>query len=149
MTEGLRAAGVDVVDVGIVPTPLTYWAEATFDVAGSVQITGSHNPPEWNGIKMTVGRASLYGDAIQKLRRRIVEGDFASGRGGLEREEILDRYVADVAGRFALERPIEVAVDCGNGTGSLVAVPTRRSTGGKMTSPAVCSSRSKSRPQTT
>jgi len=139
LTEGLRATGVDVLDVGIVPTPLTYWAEVTFGVDGSIQITGSHNPPEWNGIKMTLGRASLYGDAIQDLRRRIVEGDFASGRGGLEREEILERYVADVSARFELARPIEVAADCGNGTGSLVAVRLLEALGARIT-PLYCTS---------
>ena len=118
---GLRAAGADVVAIGMVPTPVLYWSEVIFDADAGVQITGSHNPPEWNGIKMTSGRAALYGDAIQDLHRRIREGDFETGAGGLEEVEVLDRYVSDVAGRFELARPMKVAVDCGNGSGALVA----------------------------
>jgi phosphomannomutase/phosphoglucomutase len=105
----------------MVPTPVLYWSEVIFDADAGVQITGSHNPPEWNGIKMTSGRAALYGDAIQDLHRRIHEGDFETGAGGLEEVEVLDRYVSDIAGRFELARPMKVAVDCGNGSGALVA----------------------------
>jgi phosphomannomutase/phosphoglucomutase len=121
LVTGLRAAGADVVAIGMVPTPVLYWSEVTFDADAGVQITGSHNPPEWNGIKMTSGRAALYGDAIQDLHRRIREGDFETGTGGLEEVEVLDRYIVDVAGRFELARPMKVAVDCGNGSGALVA----------------------------
>jgi phosphomannomutase/phosphoglucomutase len=122
LSAGIRAAGGDVVDVGTVPTPVLYWSEVTLGTDAAVQITGSHNPAEWNGIKMTVGRGSLYGDAIQGLYQRIVDADFSSGSGSYERVEVLDRYIADIAGRFDLARPMKVAVDCGNGTGSLVAV---------------------------
>src|SRR5690606_4418388 len=101
--------------------------------------TGSHNPPEWNGIKMTVGRAALYGDAITGLRDRIEKGDLAEGAGGYRRENALDRYVADVAGRFRLARPIRVAVDCGNGTGSVVAERLLRTLGAEVT-PLFCDS---------
>ena len=121
LIAGLRAAGADVLDIGTVPTPVLYWAECTFETDAGVQITGSHNPPEWNGIKMTCGRASLYGDAIQGLLTRIQNGDTDSGQGSLEQVEVLDRYVADIAGRFELARPMKVAVDCGNGSGALVA----------------------------
>ena len=98
LIAGIRGAGGDVLDVGTVPTPVLYWSEVTFETDAAVQITGSHNPPEWNGIKMTVERGSLYGDAILDLYRRIVEEDFASGSGVVEEVEVLDRYVADVAG---------------------------------------------------
>lgn len=139
LVAGLRAAGVDVLDVGTVPTPVLYWAEATFGTDAGVQITGSHNPPEWNGIKMTLGGGSLYGDAIQDLRRRIVEEDYAAGQGDLESAEVLGRYVSDVAGRFDLARPMKVAVDCGNGTGSLVAVELMEALGAEVT-PLFCDS---------
>ena len=122
LIAGIRSAGVDVVDVGTVPTPVLYWSEVTLGADAGVQITGSHNPPEWNGIKMTHGGSSLYGDAIQDLLRSINESDFTSGSGGYERVAVLDRYVDDIAGRFNLERPMRVAVDCGNGTGSILAV---------------------------
>ena len=78
LIRGLLSTGCHVLDVGTVPTPVLYWSEVTFQTDGAVQITGSHNPPEWNGIKMTLGRGSLYGDAIQDLLRRIKESDFES-----------------------------------------------------------------------
>ena len=139
LVAGLRSAGVDVLDVGIVPTPVLYWAEATFGTDAAVQITGSHNPPEWNGIKMTVGRASLYGDAITDLRRRILEDDLLHGDGAVEEAEVLDRYIEDVAGRFSLARPVRVAADCGNGTGALVAVRLLEALGAEVT-PLYCDS---------
>lgn len=139
LINGLRSAGVDVLGVGMVPTPVLYWSEATFATDAGVQITGSHNPPEWNGIKMSVGRASLYGDAIQDLYRRIVENDATGGAGSLEREEVLDRYVADVAGRFKLARPVRVAVDAGNGVGALVAEKLMKALGAEVT-PLFCDS---------
>lgn len=123
LIEGMRAGGIDVVDVGTVPTPLVYWAEQVLGTDGGVQITGSHNPSEWNGIKMTLQGKSLWGDAIQELREWIGSGALARGQGELRSEPILDRYVRDIAARFRLPRTVRVAVDCGNGTGALVAVP--------------------------
>ena len=122
LVRGLRAAGCDVVRLGTVPTPVTYFAEYEFAADGAVQITGSHNPPEYNGIKMTMGKGSVYGDAIRGLLRRIRAGDVAAGDGGLEVVDPLPAYVADVSARFRLARPVRAVVDCGNGTGSVVAV---------------------------
>ncbi|MDA0328761.1 MAG: phosphomannomutase/phosphoglucomutase [Gemmatimonadetes bacterium] len=139
LIKGLRAAGADVLAVGTVPTPVLYWSEVTFGTDAAVQITGSHNPPEWNGIKMTCGRAALYGDAIQGLYQRIASGDLTTGAGGLESTEVLDRYVTDVAGRFELGRPMKVAVDCGNGSGALVAVQLLEAMGVEVT-PLFCDS---------
>lgn len=121
LIAGLRSASAAVLDVGTVPTPVLYWSEVVLEAHAAVQITGSHNPPEWNGIKMTSGRAALWGDAIQDLYHRIEEGDLLSGEGSVEAVEVLERYVQDVAGRFELARPMKVAVDCGNGSGALVA----------------------------
>jgi len=139
LSTGLRAAGVDVLEVGTVPTPVLYWTEVSFATDAGVQITGSHNPPEWNGIKMSLGRNALYGEAIQDLLRRIQELDLASGSGTSERQEVLDRYVADVAGRFELARPMKVAADAGNGTGSLVTLPLLEALGCEVT-PLFCES---------
>ena len=139
LIAGIRSAGVDVLDIGTVPTPVLYWSEVTLGADAGVQITGSHNPPEWNGIKMTHGGSSLYGDAIQDLRRSIDESDFTSGSGGYERVTVLDRYVDDIAGRFSLERPMRVAVDCGNGTGSILAVRLLEAIGVEVT-PLFCES---------
>ena len=121
LVRGIRAAGVDVLDIGTVPTPMVYWAEATRRADGGVQVTGSHNPAEWNGIKMTAGGRSIYGDAIQGLRQRIEAGVRGSGHGGYQSEDVSVPYVADLASRFHLPRRVKVALDCGNGSGSLVA----------------------------
>jgi len=139
LIAGIRSAGVDVLDIGTVPTPVLYWSEVTLGADAGVQITGSHNPPEWNGIKMTHGGSSLYGDAIQDLLRSIQASNFTSGSGGYERITVLDHYVDDIAGRFNLERPMRVAVDCGNGTGSILAVRLLETIGVEVT-PLFCES---------
>jgi len=122
LIRGLNGAGADAVDIGTVPTPALYWAEKTLPTDGAIQITGSHNPPEWNGIKMTLEGRSVYGDQIQALKNAILQREFGEGAGDSERVDVLDRYVADVAGRFDLARPVKVVLDCGNGVGSLVGV---------------------------
>ena len=139
LIAGIRSAGVDVLDIGTVPTPVLYWSEVTLGADAGVQITGSHTPPEWNGIKMTHGGSSLYGDAIQDLLRSIQASNFTSGSGGYERITVLDHYVDDIAGRFNLERPMRVAVDCGNGTGSILAVRLLEAIGVEVT-PLFCES---------
>jgi phosphomannomutase/phosphoglucomutase len=139
LITGIRAAGVDVLEVGTVPTPVLYWSEATFETDAGVQITGSHNPPEWNGVKMSLRRSALYGDAIQEIRTRILKGDTDKGAGGHERVEVLDRYVSDVSERLTLTRPMRVAVDCGNGVGALVAVRLLEALGATVT-PLFCDS---------
>ena len=119
---GLTQAGVDVVDIGIVPTPLLYWSLHHLGVVGGIQITGSHNPPEYNGFKMSIGTGSLHGDAIQRLYVIGKSGKVPTGTGTVRSEDVIERYVADVARRIGrLPRAMHVVVDCGNGAGSLVA----------------------------
>ena len=139
LIRGITAAGADVLDIGTVPTPVLYWAECAYGTDAAVQVTGSHNPPEWNGIKMTCGRAALYGDAIQELYERITYENLDSGEGKTESTEVLEEYVADVAGRFTLERPMKIAVDCGNGSGALVAEKLFEAMGVEIT-PLFCES---------
>ncbi|HMA20187.1 MAG TPA: phosphomannomutase/phosphoglucomutase, partial [Gemmatimonadaceae bacterium] len=122
LVAGLLESGFDVVDIGIVPTPLAYWAQNNLNVAGGVQITGSHNPPEFNGFKLGLGTRSIYGDDIQKVYQLAVAGKFPSCNGRLRNEEIVDRYVEDVGQRIGkISRPISCVVDCGNGVGAIVA----------------------------
>jgi phosphomannomutase / phosphoglucomutase len=137
--RGIRSAGVDVVDFGIVPTPVLYYAAARDGTFGGLQITGSHNPPEYNGFKMIAGGRPVYGEAIQEMRRRIEAGRFTTGSGASRTEDILEDYVADVGGRFSVQRPLKVVVDCGNGTGSVVAVELLRRTGAEVI-PLYCES---------
>lgn len=132
LAEGIRSAGGCVIRLGTVPTPVTYWAERELGADGGAQITGSHNPAEWNGIKMTMGGRPLYGDGMRDLRRRIDEGGAARGRGSQECVDILDRYVADVARRFQGIDPVKVVVDCGNASGALTAAPVLESIGAEV-----------------
>jgi phosphomannomutase/phosphoglucomutase len=136
---GVRATGVSAIDYGTVPTPVLYYAAARDRTDGGVQITGSHNPPEYNGFKVSIRGRSVYGDAIQGLRRRIDERRFEQGSGGLEQRDMIPTYIADVGGRFRVERPFRVVVDCGNGVGSLVAVDLLRRTGADVV-PLYCES---------
>jgi phosphomannomutase / phosphoglucomutase len=137
--RGIRAAGVNVVFYGTVPTPVLYYAAAKHGTDGGLQITGSHNPPEYNGFKMIIRGRAIYGDSIQALRERIERGRFESGAGGYEERDVLAEYLDDVGGRFRAERPMRVVVDCGNGTGSVVAVDLLRRTGAEVI-PLYCES---------
>ncbi len=121
LISGVLSTGVNVQDLGTVPTPVAYWSEQRLGTSAAIQITGSHNPPEWNGIKMTLGGRPYWGDDVTSLRGRILAEDFDSGAGKRTRSSVLDDYVEDVASRFHLPRPVRVVVDCGNGAGSLVA----------------------------
>ncbi len=120
---GLTATGCDVVDLGVVPTPLTYFAAQTLDVHGLCMITGSHNPPEYNGMKIGVGKTTLYGEAIQEILRMVQRGEFATGQGKVTPHDIVTPYQAYVAENLKLgPRRLKVVVDAGNGTGG-IAVP--------------------------
>ncbi len=132
LVAGLTGAGVDVVDVGVVPTPLLYWSLHHLPVIGGIQITGSHNPPEYNGFKLSFGKESLHGHDIQHLLALIQRGAAPAGvPGGVVRHEhVIDRYVADVVARIgSLSRPMKVVYDCGNGAAALVAPQLMRALG--------------------
>ncbi|MBX3671325.1 MAG: phosphomannomutase/phosphoglucomutase, partial [Rhodocyclaceae bacterium] len=115
LADGIRAAGVDVIDIGCVPTPLTYFAAYDLGTMSCVSVTGSHNPPEYNGLKMVLGGETLYGPKIQDLRRRVEEGDFTSGSGRLSHAAVGESYVRHIAADVKLARPMKIVVDCGNG----------------------------------
>jgi phosphomannomutase / phosphoglucomutase len=122
LVEGLTTGGLDIVDIGVVPTPLLYWSLHHTGVVGGIQITGSHNPPEFNGFKVCVGTGSLHGDGIQELYSITQRGGFPRGEGTVRHQAILDAYLDDVIARTGrLRRPIRVVYDCGNGVGALVA----------------------------
>jgi phosphomannomutase/phosphoglucomutase len=122
LVAGLVESGVDVVDIGVVPTPVAYWAQHNLDVAAGIQITGSHNPPEYNGFKLGVGKASIYGADIQRIYQIASEQAFISGAGSVRSEEVIAPYVDDIVNRVGrISRPLRIVVDAGNGAGSLVA----------------------------
>jgi phosphomannomutase/phosphoglucomutase len=139
IAAGIRESGVDVVDVGTVPTPVLYYAAAKLGTDAGLQITGSHNPPEYNGFKLVLRGRALYGEDIQGLKRRIEQEDFTSGAGALRNVDIVPVYIQDVGSRFRLQRKTRIVVDCGNGTGSLVAVDLLRSIGAEVI-PLFCES---------
>jgi len=122
LMDGLNAAGADVIDLGMVPTPVAYFAAHHLGCASAAMMTGSHNPPEYNGLKMVVAGDTLAGDEIQALRRRIEVG-FPSLVGSSKRTQanILDAYVDRIAGDVKLARPFRIAIDCGNGVAGVVA----------------------------
>lgn len=121
IAEGLVSTGVDVIDVGVVPTPALYFSEYELPVDGSLMITGSHNPPDMNGFKMNLRRESVYGPEIQVIRGIIEKGDFEAGQGRRSTASVLGSYTDAIRSRIRIERPLRVVVDCGNGCASLVA----------------------------
>lgn len=121
LSRGLISSGIDVVDIGVCPTPLQYFSLFHLSLDGGVMITGSHNPPEFNGMKLSVGSETLYGDKIQEIRTTIERGDVVKGSGSFERYEIIPDYIDYIKGRFQRLEGIKVVVDAGNGTGGIVA----------------------------
>ncbi|MGD9951549.1 MAG: phosphomannomutase/phosphoglucomutase [Burkholderiales bacterium] len=121
LCEGLQASGANVVDIGMVPTPVTYFAAHHLGCGSCVSVTGSHNPPEYNGLKMVVDGHTLSGDEIQALRARIERGEFREGKGGRRQAEILDDYVKRIAGDVRVARRMRIAIDCGNGVAGIAA----------------------------
>jgi phosphomannomutase / phosphoglucomutase len=122
LIEGLTKSGANVIDIGVVPTPLLYWSLHHLDVIGGIQITGSHNPPEYNGFKLCVGHDSLHGTGIEALHQIIQKGNYVSGAGSVRSERVTDRYVDDVVARTGpLKNRLKVVIDCGNGVGAVVA----------------------------
>ncbi|AUN94691.1 phosphomannomutase/phosphoglucomutase [Pseudazoarcus pumilus] len=121
LADGIRASGIDVIDIGAVPTPLAYFAAHHLRTTSCVSVTGSHNPPEYNGLKLVLGGETLHGAQIADLRRRIVEGDLAHGAGQLTRVDVVDAYVERIVSDVKLARPMKIVVDCGNGIAGAVA----------------------------
>ncbi len=130
LVDGLTSAGVSVVDIGVVPTPVLYWSLHHLKVIGGIQITGSHNPPEYNGFKLCFGTESLHGQDLQHLLALIRANAAPAGQGAVRHEALIDRYVADVVQRTGpLARPMKIVYDCGNGAGALVAPQLMRALG--------------------
>jgi phosphomannomutase/phosphoglucomutase len=123
LITGLTATGCRVVDIGMCPTPVSYFAVRHLNTQGCVMVTASHNPPEYNGFKICSGVDSVYGEEIQKIRQMVETRDFQKGQGSIERFEILQPYIAFVQDNIHLDHPLRIGVDAGNGTGGMTAVP--------------------------
>lgn len=122
LIEGLRAAGRDVIDIGLAPTPLVYFASYHLRAGSCVAVTGSHNPPDYNGFKIVVGEETLAGDAIQDLYARIAEGRLhrAEAPGSLGKRDVARDYIERIAGDIQLERRLRVVVDAGSGVAGML-----------------------------
>ena len=131
LIEGLTSAGVDVVDIGMVPTPLLYFSTVQLGTGSGVELTGSHNPPEYNGLKMMLGGATLHGDDIQALRIAIESGTMvqAAKRGTVSQADVSGAYLDAVLASVKLARPMKIAIDAGNGVAGPTAVKLFRALG--------------------
>ncbi|MGV8074059.1 MAG: phosphomannomutase/phosphoglucomutase [Syntrophobacteraceae bacterium] len=123
LLEGLLSTGLDVVDIGMCPTPLLYFALRHLNRDGGIMITASHNPPEYNGFKICNGFDTIYGAEIQKIRLIAESGDFVTGRGRVSDCDILTPYVDFVINNIHIKRKLRIGVDTGNATGGPVALP--------------------------
>ncbi|NYS14797.1 phosphomannomutase/phosphoglucomutase [Achromobacter xylosoxidans] len=135
LQEGMLEGGVDTVDIGQVPTPLVYFAAHTLQTGSGVAITGSHNPPKYNGFKMMMGGRALYGEDVQALARRMNGGtDAPAPRPGVRRElDLVAAYITRIASGVKLARPMKIAVDCGNGVAGAIAPQLFRALGCEVT----------------
>jgi phosphomannomutase/phosphoglucomutase len=129
LMTGLQASGMDVLDIGQAPTPVIYFAAVHLQAGSCVAVTGSHNPPNYNGLKIVAAGETLSADAIQDLRRRIEEGDLLSGTGSHRSVEVLEAYQQRIVSDITLERPLKLVVDCGNGIAGCTAPALLRALG--------------------
>jgi phosphomannomutase/phosphoglucomutase len=129
LIEGLISTGCNIVDIGLCPTPVYYFSLFHLNKEGGMMVTGSHNPPEFNGFKVSVGKSTILGEEIQNLRRLIEKGEFSTGRGNLSEEEIIHPYQQYIKKNIRLEKKMRVAIDAGNGTAGVVAAPLLRDLG--------------------
>ena len=135
LVEGIRSTGIGVIDIGMVATPVLYLSTHLLGTGSGVEITGSHNPPEYNGLKMVLGGATLHGEAIQKLRQIVEEGAAprAAAAGVLRTADVRDAYLRRIADDVKLARPMKIAVDCGNGVAGAFAPALYRMLGCEVT----------------
>ncbi len=129
LAEGIMAAGCDVIDIGQVPTPVVYFASYHLGANSAVAVTGSHNPPDYNGFKMVIAGTTLSGERISDLRRRIIEGDFTTGQGQRREQSVIDDYIQRITSDVRPRRRLKIVIDCGNGVAAAVAPTLYRALG--------------------
>jgi len=121
LVEGLISTGCNVINIGLCPTPVYYFSIFHLDKEGGMMVTGSHNPPDFNGFKVSVGKSTIFGEEIQNLRRLIEKREFIAGKGNLSEEEIIPPYQDYIKRNIHIEKRMRVAIDAGNGTAGIVA----------------------------
>jgi len=129
LIKGLISAGCNIVDIGVCPTPVYYFSIFHLNKDGGMMVTGSHNPPEFNGFKVSVGKSTIFGEEIQKLGRLIEKGEFVNGKGNLSKFEVIKPYLDYIKKNIYLEKKMRVVIDAGNGTAGVVAGPLLRDLG--------------------
>jgi len=133
LANGMLSSGIDVIDIGRVPTPVLYFATYELGTGSGVEITGSHNPPEYNGLKMMIDGVTLSGEQIQVVKQRILDSDFKTGKGSLKHIEMLDKYAQRIISDINLARPMKVVIDCGNGVAGAIATDIFKGIGCEVT----------------
>jgi phosphomannomutase/phosphoglucomutase len=131
--KGIRATGVDIIDIGLCATPILYFSIRHFQAGGGIMITGSHNPPDFNGFKICIGPDTIYGDQIQELRRIVENGAFMNGNGGARQEDITGIYQDYLFRHVHIKEGLKVVLDGGNGVGGFFALPLLRRYGCRVT----------------
>ncbi|QDZ28842.1 phosphomannomutase/phosphoglucomutase [Noviherbaspirillum sp. UKPF54] len=129
LASGLQRSGIDVIDLGVVATPMLYFATHVLDAQSGIMVTGSHNPPDYNGFKMVLAGEAIYGDTIQGLYQAIVKGDFAQGNGSYRSHDIRQAYMERIVSDVKMARPMKIAIDCGNGVAGAFAGDLYRALG--------------------
>lgn len=133
LAAGLQATGVDVIDLGVVATPMVYFGTHVLGTQSGVMVTGSHNPPDYNGFKMVLAGEAIHGETIQALYQAIVKNSFATGAGSYRTHDIRKQYIDRIVGDAKLARPMKIAVDCGNGVAGAFAGELYRALGCEVT----------------
>ena len=121
ISDGIKSTGCDVIDIGVVSTPILYFATHTLSSPNGVMITGSHNPADYNGFKIVENKKTISGNSIQEIKERILKEDFLEGNGSEKSLDLKDKYLGSVLDNIKLERPIRLAIDCGNGAAGVIA----------------------------
>jgi len=129
LSNGLRAAGVNVIDIGLAPSPVVYYSSYSKNIPSCIAITGSHNPPDYNGFKMVVEGVTLSAERIQAIKQRIIDSDFSEGNGHYVREEIIDNYIERIVSDIKLKRKMKIVIDSGNGVAGATAPQVFRGIG--------------------
>jgi len=129
LSRGIRDSGLDVIDLGMAPTPLLYFAIHTLGTRSGVMVTGSHNPPAYNGFKIVIDGETLSGGTIQSLRQRIEQQDYIQGAGQYTTQDLSAAYIERISADIHLARPLKLVVDCGNGVAGVAAPRLLRALG--------------------
>jgi phosphomannomutase/phosphoglucomutase len=129
LIKGILSTGCNVTDIGLCPTPVYYFSIFHFEKDGGMMVTGSHNPPEFNGFKVSVGKSTIFGQEIQNLRGMIEKGEFEEGEGKLDKKEIIKHYQDFIKKDINLNKKLKIVIDAGNGTAGIVASPLLRDLG--------------------